>query len=349
MFRDFVLSYGIEPAFFMYFWKRTRMAGKYEYYFCVPGVIRDAFAEAGIPIPMQSDTVQDTWDGKIGGPIAKFIDEHKSKFKFKESVDISAADKLELMAKVMKWVDSSISVTYMLPIGSTWKDVYNFVLEAHRKEVKSIAAFPDKKMYGIVSSIPFRELAFKLKDDSVPVHHQNFCDSELTELNISRESIPQRDAGYPKRLPSIDADIYVVSVKGQKFAIVVGIQNGQPYEIFGGHLNGFGFKFQQKKGKMEFGEITIEDFSKQFTPTEQILFRMASMALRHGVPIQFVVEQLQKASADITSMGAAAARCLKKYIKDGTAIGQKCPSCGKELVYLEGCCSCPACGWSRCS
>ena len=31
MFRDFVLSYGIEPAFFMYFWKRTRMAGKYVY------------------------------------------------------------------------------------------------------------------------------------------------------------------------------------------------------------------------------------------------------------------------------------------------------------------------------
>jgi predicted amino acid racemase len=60
-------------------------------------------------------------------------------------------------------VDSSISVTYMLPIGSTWKDVYNFILEAHKKEVKSIAAFPDKKMYGIVSSVCFKDLAFKLK------------------------------------------------------------------------------------------------------------------------------------------------------------------------------------------
>lgn len=39
MFKDFVMSYGIEPAFFMYFWKRTRMAGKYEYYFCVPHVV----------------------------------------------------------------------------------------------------------------------------------------------------------------------------------------------------------------------------------------------------------------------------------------------------------------------
>ena len=360
MFRDFVLSYGIEPAFFMYFWKRTRMAGKYEYYFCVPRVIRDAFAEAGIPIPMNSDTVKDTWDGKIGVPIAKFIDEHRHKFKFKESTDVSHMDKLELMSKAMKWVDSSISVTYMLPIGSTWKEVYAFILEAHRKEVKSIAAFPDKKMYGIVSNMPFKSLAFKLKDENVVIGHQNFSDDELKELNISRENIQQKVADYPKRLPSIDADIFVVSVKGEKYVVVVGIQNNQPYEVFGGHINGFSFKFTQKKGKitkvkkgqyaLEIDDLIIEDFSKQFTPTEQILFRMASMAMRHGVPIQFVVEQLQKAQSDITSMAAAAARCLKKYIKDGTEInGRKCPSCGKEIIYIEGCCSCPACGWSQCS
>jgi ribonucleoside-diphosphate reductase alpha chain len=360
MFRDFVLSYGIEPAFFMYFWKRTRMTGKYEYYFCVPRVIRDAFAEAGIPIPMASDTIKDTWDGKIGAPIAKFIEEHRHKFKFKESTDVTAMDKLELMSKVMKWIDSSISVTYMLPIGSTWKEVYAFILEAHRKEVKSIAAFPDKKMYGIVSNMPFKTLAFKLKDENVVIGHQNFSDDELTELNLSRENIQTKTNDYPKRLPSIDADIHVVSVKGEKFVIVVGIQNNQPYEIFGGHINGFSFKFTQKKGKitkvkkgqyaLEIDDICIDDFSKQFTPTEQILFRMASMAMRHGVPPQFVVEQLQKAQNDITSMAAAAARVLKKYIKDGTAIsGRKCPSCAKELIYIDGCCSCPACGWSQCS
>jgi ribonucleoside-diphosphate reductase alpha chain len=179
-------------------------------------------------------------------------------------------------------------------------------------------------------------------------------------MNISRENIEQHSNKCPKRLSALEADIYVVSVKGEKYCVVVGMQNGQPYEIFGGHLNGFGFKFTHKKGKiikikqgqysLEFDDIAIEDFSKQFTPTEQILFRMASMSLRHGVPIQFVVEQLHKATNDITSMASAAARCLKKYIKNGTMItGQKCPSCGKELVYMEGCCTCTACGHSKCS
>jgi len=359
MFRDFILSYGIEPAFFMYFWKRTRMAGKYEYYFCVPRVIKEMFAQAGYPIPMDCDSIRDDWKGSKGIPIAKFIDEHRHNFKFKESTEINPMDKLQLMSQVMKWIDSSISVTYMLPIGSTWKDVYNFILEAHKKEVKSIAAFPDKKMYGVVSSIPFKALAFKLKDEGIGIHHQNFSDEELKELNLSRENITPKAFDYPKRPSSLDADIYVVSVKGEKFVIVVGLQNNQPYEIFGGHVNGFGFKFTNKKGKitkvkrgqyaLEIGDVVIEDFSKQFTPTEQILFRMASMAMRHGIPIQFVVEQLQKAQSDITSMGAAAARCLKKYIIDGTQItGQKCPNCGKDLVYIEGCSTCTECGHSKC-
>jgi len=360
MFRDFVMSYGIEPAFFMYFWKRTRMAGKYEYYFCVPRVIRDAFTEAGCPIPMTSDTIKDTWDGKQGVPIAKFIEEHRHKFKFKESIDISAMDKLELMAKVMKWIDSSISVTYMLPLGSTWKDVYNFILEAHKKEVKSIAAFPDKKMYGIVTNMPFKELAVKLKNEGIAIHHQNFSDEELKELNLSRENIGQKTSSHPKRLQTLDADIYSVSVKGEKYCVVVGLQNGVPYEIFGGHLNGIGLKSNFKKGKitkvkrgqyaLEFDDVNIEDFSKQFTPTEQILFRMVSLNMRHGVPLKFIIEQLYKAANDITSMASAAARVLKKYIPDGeVATGHVCPSCGsKELHYMGGCVSC-SCGWARCN
>lgn len=360
MFRDFVFSYGIEPAFFLYYWKRTRMAGKYEYYFCVPRVVKEMFAEAGFIIPIDSDTIRDDWDGKHGKSVAAFIDQHKHHFHFKDSTEIDPLKKLELMSQVMKWVDSSISVTYMLPIGSTWKDVYNFIIEAHRKEVKSIAAFPDKKMYGIVSSMSFKDLAFKLKDEGVTIHHQNFSDEELKVMNISRENIELHSNVCPKRLVTLDADIYMVSVKGEKYCVVVGLQNGQPYEIFGGHLNGLGLKSNYKKGKitkikqgqysLEFDDLAIEDFSKQFTPTEQILFRMASMALRHGVPIQFVVEQLHKATNDITSMASAAARCLKKYIVDGSKVtGQKCPSCGKELVYMEGCCTCTGCGHSKCS
>ena len=87
----------------------------------------------------------------------------------------------------MEWVDSSISVTYILPEDTTTKKVYDFILKAYEKGIKSIAAFPDRKMYGIISLIPFKELALKLQSDGIDMHPQNFDDEELNELHISND------------------------------------------------------------------------------------------------------------------------------------------------------------------
>jgi ribonucleoside-diphosphate reductase alpha chain len=109
-------------------------------------------------------------------------------------------------------------------------------------------------------------------------------------------------------------------------------------------------KVKSDQYALEIDDIEIEDFSKQFTPTEQILFRFVSLSLGSGLPIQEVVDQLQKGAMDITSMGSASARVLKKYITNGTvADGKKCPSCQTQIVFIDGCCSCPNCNWSQCA
>lgn len=362
MFRGLILSYGIEPSFGLYFWKRTRMAGKYVYYFNVPRIVRDFFKDAGFPIPIDFDTVEDTWDGKYGRPVAEFIEAHKKQagIKFKPATEILPTDKLELMSKVMKHIDSSISVTYMLPESTNWKDIYDFILEAHKKEVKSIAAFPDRKMYGIVSLISFKELALKLKKEGIEIHPQNFSASELAELELSKEQVVIKTDHVPKRPKALNADIHVITAKGEKFVVVIGLLNNVPYEVFGGHANGFDL-INNSKGKitkissgkycLESEEVNIEDFSQQFTPVEQILFRMVSMSLRHGIPIEFLVDQMDKASEDMLSLASATKRVLKKYIKDGQPVkGKKCPNCAStELVYIDGCVSCSNCNWSQCS
>lgn len=362
MFRELVLGYGIEPGWYLYNWKRTRISGKYEYYFCVPAVVRQMFADAGYPIPIKSDTIKDDWAGTKGKPIAEFIEKHKDLvgIKFKNSLEIKPLEKLDLMSRVMKNIDSSISVTYLLPEDSNWKDIYNFILEAWKKEVKSIAAFPDKKMYGIVSFISFKDLALKLKSENVYLHPQNFTEDELKELNLNNENITVSHA--PKRPEKLEADIYSVTVKDQKFVIALGLLNGAPYEIFAGHMNGLNFKFTHKKGlitkeargkyKLEIGEdIEVANFTEQFTPVEMILCRLVSSNLRHGIPIKFIVEQLQKATDDITSLAAAIVRILKKYIVDGeTAHGVECPSCksANSLIYKDGCVECGVCQWTKC-
>lgn len=361
MFRSFIMSYGVEPAFGICYWKRTRIAGKYEYYFCVPGVVRQFFKDNGFELPMSSDCIKDTWDGSLGAPIAKFIDDacEKLNVKFKRSTEIKALDKLDLMSKLMKDVDSSISVTYSLPEGSNWKDTYELIIEANKKGVKSIAAFPDKKMYGIVSYIPFKKLAFDLKADGVEIYKSNFTEEEAKELNLVTSEARKIVEDAPKRKADLDADIYQVSVKGKKHIMAVGIQDGMPYEMFGGQVpENLSFKFTSKKGKMirvkqnhytlEIGEdIVINNFGEHFTAEEQMLFRMISISLRHGIPIKHIVDQLSKAAEDVSDLSAATSRVLKKYIKDGEKAGGKCPDCGKgELIYNDGCVSC-TCGWSK--
>lgn len=364
MFRDFVMSYGVEPAFGIYFWKRTRISGKYEYYFCVPNVVREYFKSNGFEIPMDSDTIKDTWDGKIGAPIAKFIDENKEKLgiKFKGSTEIKVQDKLDLMSKLMKNVDSSISVTYTLPESSTWKDTYDLIVGAYEKGVKSIAAFPDKKMYGIISFIPFKELAVKLIKENVTISEGNLTEDEKKDIGLSKTlSLQTNHFDASKRKETLDSDIYVVTSKGKKYIISVGFQDDTLFEIFGGvipeHLS---FKFTHKHGKMtkvkkghyklEIGDdIIINDFGSIFTAEEQVLFRMISTSLRHKTPLKFVVQQLSKSSQDISSLTSAVGRVLKKYIKDGEVVnGNVCPVCGnKELIYGDGCVGC-SCGWAKC-
>lgn len=361
MFRDMTMSSGIEPPFGLYYWKRTRISGNYEYYFIVPSIVRVLFETANIPLPMNSDTIKDNWEGKKGKEIAKIIEENKEKVgvKIKKDTEIFAKDKLKLMSIIMKHIDSSISVTYNLPQDSTVDDVYDFILESRKMGIKSVAAFPDKKMYGIVSSIPFKELAFNLIDEGIKLHPQNFSEEEKKELNLTEESLNYSTA--PKRPNILDADIYSITAKGNKYVIAVGLLNDAPYEIFGGHMNGLNFRFNYREGKLEkvkrgiykleFEDIVIEDFSKQFTPVETTLFRLLSSNLRHGVPVKFLVEQLNKSNDDIFSLPTAISRVLKRYIVDGEQVsGTKCPSCGSEsLYYRDGCVTCSNCEWSKCN
>ena len=78
---------------------------------------------------------------------------------------------------------------------------------------------------------------------------------------------------------------------------------------------------------------------------------MISLGMRHGANIQYVVEQLQKdRDSDMFSFAKCVARVLKNYIPDGqTATEKSCPECdAPELIYVEGCVTCTACGYAKC-
>ncbi len=371
MFRDLVLSYGIEPAFGMYYWKRTRISGSYEYYFCVPRVVRAELEKNGFRLPMESDTIKDTWDGKHGKKIADLIDQKAKEIglKFVNSTEVSPFDKLDLMSKVMEGCDSSISVTYMFPEDTKTKKVYDFIIEAHKRGIKSIAAFPDKKMYGIVSFIPFQDLAVKLTDEGVEIHRQNFTDDEYQFLKFSKNIVDERitKTNAPKRPKVLPCDIHRITYKGGKYYVVVGLMGDDPYEVFVGLDEGqdsLGIEPKMKTGtvtKIKRGlyNVSAGDVSKQITGLAHhedvdAITRLTSASLRHGADVSYVVQSLEKTEGSIVSFAKVLARCLKKYIPEGAPLTgiERLPGCERDdcqLVRSEGCVTCITCSNSRCS
>lgn len=258
------------------------------------------------------------------------IEQMKKDGVFATTETLSASDHIETLKIMSHYVNQAISKTINVSNNYPYDDFKKIYMDAWKNGIKGVTTYRAGTMTSVLES--------KNQKDSISM------------------------ASAPKRPEKLKAHIYSVTVKGEKFVIAVGLYNGAPYEIFGGHMNGLNFKFKMKEGeiikvkggvyKLEIGDdISIDNFSDVFTPTEQIMFRLTSGLLRHGVPIKFVVEQMQKATDDISSMSAAAARVLKNYIKDGEkVIGITCPICHSEnLIYEQGCVRCINCSWSKCS
>lgn len=99
--------------------------------------------------------------------------------------------------------------------------------------------------------------------------------------------------------------------------------------------------------------------------------RMASLALRSGVKVEEVIDQLKGIHCPACVMAKAKgkplsgcscpdiiSKTLKDIYKDNSTEEQpveilkdfeKCPECGAKLSHTSGCITCPECSWSKCS
>lgn len=175
----------------------------------------------------------------------------------------------------------------------------------------------------------------------------------------------------PKRPLSLPCEIKKAKVQGEAWTIFVGLIDGCPYELFGGLSkyvdipNKYKTGTIVKNGKVDgvttynlvLGEgdeqMIVKDIANVFeNPNYGTFTRTISLALRHGTPPQYVMEQLSKDKhSDMTSFSKVMGRVLKNYIKDGTSSSEKvCPNCSQEgaLVYQEGCITCKNCGYAKC-
>jgi len=266
--------------------------------------------------------------------------------------DIDWVAKVKVQAAAQKWICHSISNTTNVPSDTTVDVIKDIYMTGWESGCKGVTVYRDGCRTGVLVTETSSSSA--KKDDK-----QEFTDRHA----------PKR----PKELP---CDVMSLTVNGEKWTVFVGLYDGKPYEVLGGlskHIsmpkrvktgkivkhNGqenpvarYDFHYDYEKGPED--ETIVKDIAQSFNNTTHSAFtRTISLALRHGSPVQFIVEQLQKGSEkedDLFSFSRAMSRVLKHYIKDGTkASEKKCPNCGSiKLIYQEGCVSCQDCGHSKC-
>ena len=272
----------------------------------------------------------------------------KSPYHGATSNDIDWVASVDLQAAAQESIDHSISKTCNLPEDVSREVVSQVYLRAWEKGCKGFTVYRDKCRDGVL----INKSEAKRGTDGRPV-----------EIEISMA---------PKRPPELACEIKKAKIQGEQWTIFVGLFNNKPYEIFGGLSkyvdipNKYKMGLIIKNGKIEdittynlvLGEgddqMLIKDIANVFENANFGAFtRTISLALRHGTPVQYVVEQLQKDKhSEITSFSKVIARVLKNYIVDGTksTAERKCPSCNKEnsFAYQEKCLTCMNCGFSKC-
>lgn len=244
--------------------------------------------------------------------------------------DLNYKHRVKLQAAAQQHVDHAISSTVNLPSDASVDTVKKVYEAAWKAGCKGITVYRAGSRTGVI--LEKKKVDKPTNEDRIDV----------------------------KRPRVLTCDVHHTSVQGQSYFVLVGLLDGQPYEVFAGK-NGF------IPAKVKAGTITrkrknfyiaeFEGTDEILSPItdctdelEEIVTRLTSLSLRSGADMHRVVQQLEKVGErkEWHCFARGVARVLKKYIPDGTEEGEQCPECKTAVIRQEGCVLCTSCGWSKC-
>lgn len=264
--------------------------------------------------------------------------------------DVDWVQKVKMQGAIQKWVDHSISVTVNVPEDTTVDLVKEIYKTAWEYGCKGCTIYRDGSRSGVLISNESKE------------------SKNLEQGTAIIETLP------PKRPRKLEAEIIRFQNNHEKWLAVVGCIGDRPYEIFTGKAedifilpnyvtsgwvmkskddngeNRYDIQFKDKDGY----KVTIEGLSRSFDKEYWNYAKLISGILRHGMPLNYVVNLVQGLNVDqehINNWKNGVVRALKKFIPDGTkAVKEECPACGDPdgLIYKEGCLMCKSCGHTEC-
>lgn len=341
-------SSGIEPVFRWAYDRRVKIThtdsglpvdftdavgDKWTIFRVVHPAAKAYFEARGIKCP-----VKDGRDFSV--PVEKInhmIDEMLPKY-FITSDKIDYLKGIELQAAATRHIDHGVSKTINMPKGTKIDEVSEAYFKAWRCGLKGVTVYVDGSRDGVLIS-------------------ESKSESNRPTIIIDNHA--------PKRPKVLESEIHHIKVKNKDWAVVVGLLNGKPYEVWAGQ----GLVLP-KANKIESASVTrvssgkyklaikitgngvdeYDDLREIYDNNEErVITRSVCRELRHGVPIEFIVKDLSDHSGSLANFSAILARVLKKYAKNANYLGKRCTQCsGTEFIMVDGCVQCATCANSKC-
>jgi len=233
--------------------------------------------------------------------------------------DISSEWHIRMQAAFQKYTDNAVSKTVNLPFDATEKDV--------------------EKIY---------RLAYKLGCKGVTIYRDGSRDRQVLSATYSDKVDDKFLAVVKKRPETLEGFTTKIRTGMGQLYITVTEYDSRPFEVF----------------------ATIGKSGKSTTAKTEAIGRLISLALRSGVTVDNIVEQVKGIGGEhavfqngsiVKSIPDAIGRVLEKkyldnksgnskhYQQKNTLKGDACPDCGETARFEEGCMTCHACGFTKCS
>jgi ribonucleoside-diphosphate reductase alpha chain len=189
-------------------------------------------------------------------------------------------------------------------------------------------------------------LAYELHCKGVTIYRDGSKENQVLSVDKKQEGAeggipdvrdrPETLAGYTTKIRTGMGNLYVTVTE----------MNGRPFEVF----------------------ATIGKSGKSTTAKTEAIGRLVSLALRSGVHVDKIVDQLKGICGEhpvfqkdglVLSIPDAISQILEKHYLQGdqerrrrkqeySLLGETCPDCGQTISFEEGCMTCHFCGFSKC-
>jgi len=191
------------------------------------------------------------------------------------------------------------------------------------------------------------DLAYELGCKGVTIYRDGSKEHQVLSTSDAQQSRRQGFLSAVKERPETLEGFTTKMKTGMgNLYVTVTEYDGQPFEVF----------------------ATIGKSGRSTTAKTEAIGRLVSLALRSGVHVAKIVEQVKGIGGEhpvfqegglVLSIPDAIARVLeKRYLDGGSAggreahshslLGEICPECGQTISFEEGCMTCHFCGFSKC-